>query len=352
MMWEAHIYQLRLRDGHYYVGRCVDAAQRLERHTRFPSALVARHGPVQEMFIIETVPAAYASGQEDKAVAALMWSCGVNKVRGGSCLASDDYTRADALFLSRFIAHHCGLDFDTVRRRLLARDLAAAPARRGNGADEVQAAVLLALPGAAAVITAAAPAAALVVTRTRPGGSGGSSVIIEDDANAQEAAIANELEAAALALQDGAGVPGRVAPPRSAIRGGGMAAAPAPVAAAEPLRCAPLQDAGIMAAAGEGASPAGGSSHKRAHSSGTVGGSSERGFRTVKPRFFQPGKCFTCGRCGHMAGMCEEEADVNGELIPCRGGGSGGRDAGGGSGERRAPPHTPPAARERLTASQ
>jgi hypothetical protein len=162
-MAEMVIYTLRLRDGHYYVGKTGDAARRQAQHAGAkPARWVELHGPPQEpLFVVRVRRAAQrqrrsdsrgmacarradspacaqevsrhdSSGAENQVTASLMWALGVGRVRGGQMHHARPYTQADLEPLTCFLGQILDLDFALVRRRLAAQ-LPPAGAARAAG---------------------------------------------------------------------------------------------------------------------------------------------------------------------------------------------------------------------------
>lgn len=117
----SRIYTLRLAEGKYYVGQTEKLLEeRLVEHQTSPGPWLQRFAPIsgERLHLVQVVSTQLAPEAESRITYQLMYSLGVNAVRGAQYCSKMDYTRADVWELSRTMGHYLKLDYKELRQKL------------------------------------------------------------------------------------------------------------------------------------------------------------------------------------------------------------------------------------------
>jgi hypothetical protein len=115
------IYVLECEHGKYYVGMTSHRRRRFRQHMlsdRGGSVWTRNHPPVGVYQEYRRIPQRFSLGMEAQVTAELMWSLGVNNVRGAMLAQPRTFHQGDIDALVQFLGHYNGLSYTLVRQML------------------------------------------------------------------------------------------------------------------------------------------------------------------------------------------------------------------------------------------
>lgn len=115
------IYVLECEHGKYYVGMTSHRQRRFRQHMlsdRGGSIWTRIHPPIGIWKEYRRIPQKFSLGMEAQVTAELMWTLGVNNVRGAMFAQPRTFHRGDCEALVQFLGHYNGLSYSVVRRTL------------------------------------------------------------------------------------------------------------------------------------------------------------------------------------------------------------------------------------------
>ena len=118
-MWEKqYVYVLILEDMCWYVGKTANLENRIQQHQKGQGSMWTKKHHFVKLHHYEEVSNRSSSSEESRRTAELMFKHGVNRVRGGEFIKTEDFTLDDLQALTVTIGHILDKDFKEVKKTL------------------------------------------------------------------------------------------------------------------------------------------------------------------------------------------------------------------------------------------